>query len=284
MIDVLEGVKLSTNVLDKGFVKLVDVMPRLSESGTLDGAIVQAARVSYGKGETTPERDAELIRYLMAHKHTSPFEMIETKWHIKLPIFIARQWIRHRTASVNEISGRYTQLKNEVYRPELARMQVQSKTNHQGSDDEMVDDEIAIQMLDMMDSISGYSFRNYEKLLNGELSKELSRIILPLSTYTEWYWKIDLHNLFHFLKLRLERNAQYEIREYAVAMYDILKQLAPVACNAFDEYILNAKTFSGKEMEMLKVLLNSSKIDAEELMDGNLMSKKNKDEFLEKIR
>lgn len=216
---------------EHGFVRLVDWMPRT----TADAAIVQAARVSYGSGEKTPEQDKKLIFYLMKHRHTTPFEMVEFKFHVKLPIFIARQWIRHRTASVNEISGRYSVLKDEIF--EIDHVRMQDEKNKQGS----IESSTSIpqhKAVEEYNQMAKKMHNKYQQLLCLGMAKEQARIHLPLSTYTEWYWKIDLHNLFHFLKLRMDSHAQKEFQDYAKAMFKLIKSIVPVACEAFEEYQL----------------------------------------------
>ncbi|MDA3844325.1 MAG: FAD-dependent thymidylate synthase, partial [Candidatus Kapabacteria bacterium] len=208
--------------LDKGFVRLVDYMGD-------DAAIVQAARVSYGKGTTSKKQDAELIRYLLRHRHTSPFEMVEFKFHVKLPIFIARQWIRHRTANVNEYSGRYSEMKNEFYIPEPDQIRKQSTLNKQGRSDKALPYEEAKAIIEQLDAVQQNLFNEYNGMLEKDLARELSRINLPLSTYTEWYWKIDLHNLLHFLRLRIDHHAQYEIQVYGLAIAELIKAVVPMA-------------------------------------------------------
>ena len=222
--------------LNHGFVRLVDVMGD-------DSSIVQAARVSYGQGTKTIREDRGLINYLLSHAHTSPFEMVEFKFHCKMPIFVARQWIRHRTASVNEISGRYSEMKDEFYIPELDKINLQSKDNKQGRGD-ILESQIGNEIIESMKDEQKNVFDNYQKYLKIGTAKELARIDLPLSLYTEWYWKIDLHNLFHFLRLRLDTHAQYEIRVFGEAMYDIVKECCPMASEAFEEHVLHAKKFS----------------------------------------
>jgi len=229
-LEIPENLKEAIPVLDKGFVRLVDFMGN-------DDAIVQAARVSYGDGTKTVLEDKKLIHYLMRHDHSSPFEMVELKFHIKLPIFIARQWIRHRTANVNEYSGRYSIMKNEAYLPDKSRMVKQSKTNKQASSKKLIGTPNLVRDSIYMEQYDAFS--KYEWYLEEDLSREMARINLPLSTYTEWYWKIDLHNLFHFLRLRLHKHAQLEIRLYAEAMYGIIKQIVPIACEAWYENKLN---------------------------------------------
>ena len=270
--------KMMKNVLDYGFVRLVDSMGN-------DKAICEAARVSYNNWwERKPEEDRALIRYLMAHRHTSPFEMVEFKFHCKMPIFVARQWIRHRTANVNEVSGRYSELSEEYYVPELSRIQTQSSSNKQGSA-EVLPEELGKAFQDTVHSYGSYPFNAYKAWVNqSNLSRELARIILPLSTYTEWYWKIDLHNLFHFLKLRMDSHAQWEIQQYANAMYELIKPIVPVACEAFEDYSLNAVTFSVQEMKMLKGQLGD---EIERFIGGadvaDNLSKRELEEFKKKL-
>lgn len=194
--------------LNAGFVRLVDYMGS-------DEAIVQAARVSYGKGTKAVNEDRSLIRYLMRHAHTTPFEMVEFKFHIKLPIFVARQWIRHRTANVNEYSGRYSVMKDEFYIPDPDAIHFQNLRNRQGRRTDDVPSELRGRVLQILTTSQKQLYGEYEKMLEEDIARELARINLPLSLYTEWYWKIDLHNLFHFLRLRMDDHAQYEIRVYA---------------------------------------------------------------------
>jgi thymidylate synthase (FAD) len=237
--------------LDKGFVRLVDYMGD-------DDAIVQAARVSYGKGTKSVNMDRELIRYLMRHKHTSPFEMVEFKFHVKLPIFVARQWIRHRTANVNEYSGRYSEMKNEFYVPELDQLRHQSDMNRQARGDKKLDDKDSSKILKRLEKAQSLSFNDYEFFLSKDLARELARINLPLSTYTEWYWKIDLHNLLHFLRLRLDWHAQYEIQVYAEAMTKLIKPIIPLTYQAFDDYTVNSVTFSDQELSIIKMMIDTN--------------------------
>lgn len=241
-------------VLDKGFVRLIDVMGD-------DAAIVQAARVSYGKGTKTLNEDRGLIRYLLRHKHTTPFEMVEFKFHIKVPIFIARQWIRHRTANVNEYSGRYSEMKDEFYLPDLEQIRPQSTMNKQGRGDEMLEENVAADIRKTLLNSQVKLFDEYKDVLDKGLSRELARINLPLSNYTEWYWKIDLHNLFHFLRLRMDSHAQYEIQEYGKVMGQIVKQVVPYAWEAYEDYILEAENFSKSELKLLKELIDFKKLE-----------------------
>jgi thymidylate synthase (FAD) len=249
--------------LDHGFVRLVDVMGD-------DSSIVQAARVSYGSGTKTVREDRGLIRYLMRHWHTTPFEMVEFKFHIKLPIFIARQWIRHRTANVNEYSGRYSIMKDDFYVPDLEQIRPQSENNKQGRSEEAFEPEKAKQIQDNISKVQKDLYKDYENLLEDNFARELARINLPLSNYTEWYWKIDLHNLFHFLRLRIDSHAQYEIRVFAEAMAEVVKQIVPHAWEAFEDYRLNAANFSKPELNALKELLNGTKLEDLNLEDLKL--------------
>lgn len=246
--------------LDHGFVRIVANMGD-------DAAIVQAARVSYGAGTKSYSEDQELINYLMRHRHTTPFEMVEFKFHIKMPIFVMRQWIRHRTANVNEYSARYSILDGEFYIPEADKLATQSTKNKQGRDEKLSSREAAyILKLLQQDSVQCYS--NYQYMLNDpnwefhddsrpQLARELARMNLPVNIYTQCYWKIDLHNLFHFLGLRMDSHAQYEIRVFANAMYEIIKQYVPMACNAFEEYRLHAITLSRKEINAMRALIKT---------------------------
>lgn len=223
--------------LDLGFVELVDVMPRLvpEDQKTADYAIVQAARVSYGNGTKSVNEDRGLIRYLMRHVHTTPFEMIEFKFHCKMPIFVARQWIRHRTANVNEYSGRYSVMKEEFYYPDEDNLRLQSKTNKQGGDDK-IDNLTASEFLNYLHNLCADSYEKYTDYLDKGIAREQARMILPLNLYTEWYWKIDLHNLFHFLGLRCDSHAQWEIRVFAEAMLALIKPIVPMAVEAWNDY------------------------------------------------
>jgi thymidylate synthase (FAD) len=244
--------------LDKGFVRLIDVMGD-------DDAIVQAARVSYGKGTKTRSMDRELIRYLMRHRHTSPFEMVELKFHVKLPIFVARQWIRHRTANVNEYSGRYSEMRDEFYVPEIEQVRPQSSSNRQGRSDEALPEEKASEIARKMAAMQKFLFEEYQAMLEGDLTRELARINLPLSTYTEWYWKIDLHNLLHFLKLRTDWHAQYEIRVYADTIAEMVSKIVPITWEAFEDYVLYGISFSRNELGIISEMLSGMELDAKSL-------------------
>jgi thymidylate synthase (FAD) len=218
-------------VLNEGFVGLVSHMGD-------DSAIVQAARVSYGKGTKKVSEDRGLIRYLLRHAHTTPFEMVTFKFHCKMPIFVARQWIRHRTASVNEYSGRYSEMSEHMYLPDLEDIKPQSTNNKQGRDGEF-DRDLATGIRNTIHNNNNFDQEQYKLLLDTGLAKETARAVLSVSNYTEWYWQINLHNLFHFLKLRLDKHAQYEIRVFAEAMYDLIKDIVPLACEAFADYVFN---------------------------------------------
>lgn len=261
--------------LDKGFVRLVDIMGD-------DSSIVQAARVSYGKGTKSISEDRALIRYLMRHRHTSPFEMVELKFHIKLPIFVARQWIRHRTANVNEYSGRYSIMPDEFYLPTKEVVRKQSKKNKQGRSEESIDSTTAEEFILDLQQTQQTLYQKYNDYLAKEIARELARINLPLSTYTEWYWKIDLHNLFHFLELRLAPTAQFEIREYAIIISEIVKDCVPVAFEAFVDYRLNSLNFSKIELTILKNMLHPKLPSFEEMLEMGL-SKGEIEEFLVKL-
>jgi thymidylate synthase (FAD) len=236
-------------VLDKGFVRLVDYLGS-------DSRIVQAARVSYGEGTKTFRQDRGLINYLMRNEHTSPFEQVNFTFHIKMPIFVARQWIRHRTARVNEISGRYSILPDEVYLPAREQINLQSEDNKQGRSSNEVDKELQDRVLNLLKEDHERALETYHTLLEMGIARELARINLPLSIYTQWYWQMDLHNLFHFLKLRLHEHAQWEIRVYAEVILSIIKKVCPIATEAFETLILSGERFSGSEMEALKKILN----------------------------
>lgn len=247
-------------VLDHGFVRVVDYMGD-------DNAVVQAARVSYGKGTKKVNEDAGLIRYLMRHRHTTPFEMCEIKFHIKLPIFIARQWIRHRTANVNEYSARYSVLGKEFYIPAPEQLAPQSKANHQGRSGLSLSPEESNRVLMLLKNDAEQCYDHYTEMLNQDaegnvidenrsgLARELARMNLTLNYYTEWYWKIDLHNILHFLSLRADNHAQYEIRAYAEVMLDIIKRWVPISYDAFMEYRVRGVSLSGKGLQVVKALL-----------------------------
>ena len=238
-------------VLDKGFVRLVDYMGG-------DGRVVQSARVSYGEGTKTYREDAGLIDYLLRNSHTSPFEQVILTFHVKLPIFVARQWIRHRTARLNEISGRYSVMNDDFYVPETEDIALQSADNKQGRSSEILEKEQAEKIRAAFTEGQNSAYSAYRSLIDEGIARELARINLPLSTYTEWYWQIDLHNLFHFLKLRLDAHAQKEIRLYAKVLFDITKKVAPACCESFERHILGGVCFSDEEFKELKKRLEGS--------------------------
>jgi len=243
-------------VLDHGFVRVIDYMGD-------DAAVVQAARVSYGRGTRKTSEDEGLIRYLMRHHHSTPFEMCEIKYHVKLPIFVARQWIRHRTANVNEYSARYSILDKEFYIPAPEHLAAQSSDNRQGRG-AVLEGEDAARVLAMLREDGEKTYAHYEEMLdeNGPgLARELARMNLTLNTYTQWYWKTDLHNLFHFLRLRADAHAQYEIRVYAEAMLETVKAWVPLSYAAFADYRLGAVTFSAKMLEVLRRMLAGEAVE-----------------------
>lgn len=254
-------------VLDHGFVRVIDYM------GT-DSAIVQAARVSYGAGTKKVNEDAGLINYLMRHRHTTPFEMCEIKFHIKLPIFIARQWIRHRTANVNEYSGRYSIMDKEFYIPQPEHLAAQSQTNRQGRG-EVLEGEQAKRVLEILKADSVNAYAHYEEMMNCDeegnvfnpeksgLARELARMNLPVNFYTQWYWKIDLHNLMHFLSLRADSHAQFEIRAYANVMLDVLKAWLPITYQAFMDYNMGGANISAKGLEAIRRMIAGEKVTQE---------------------
>lgn len=285
MHDVLTHVReLSIPCLDHGHVRLVDCMPRLVEDGrTADSAIVQAARVSYGAGTKSVNEDRGLIRYLLRHAHTTPLEMVEFKFHCKMPIFVARQWIRHRTASVNEVSGRYSEVKDEWYVPELENIRAQSKTNKQGGE-ERAAEELASAVQQNGVDICNNAFYDYKHAIENGVARELARINLPLSTYTEWYWKIDLHNLLHFLALRCDSHAQYEIRVFAEAMLKLITPIVPLTVEAWNDYhpMRGGMRLSRLEVEKLGEMLGFSELVGEE-EDINSDNKREREEWRQKL-
>lgn len=247
-------------VLDHGFVRVVDYMGD-------DGAIVQAARVSYGTGTRTTRDDGGLIRYLMRHAHSTPFEMCEIKLHVKLPVFVARQWIRHRTASVNEYSARYSVLEREFYIPAPEHLAAQSTENHQGRGAVLSGGEAA-RVLAMLREDAATAYDHYEAMLSQEgqqgLARELARMNLPANVYTQWYWKTDLHNLFHFLRLRADSHAQYEIRAYAQAIAALVRDWVPLAFAAFEDHVLGGVTLSARAVDVLRRRLAGERVGQEE--------------------
>jgi thymidylate synthase (FAD) len=254
-------------VLDHGFVRVIDYMGD-------DNAVVQAARVSYGKGTKKVSEDKGLIHYLMRHRHSTPFEMCEIKFHVKLPIFVARQWIRHRTANVNEYSARYSILDREFYIPAPEQLAAQSAANRQGRGDVLTGAEAA-RVLDILKQDSTSAYDHYSEMLNeseaGEtidaekqgLARELARMNLSLNFYTQWYWKIDLYNFMHFLSLRADPHAQYEIRVYADAMLDVLRKWVPLTAEAFEQHRLHAITLSKNALAAVKRMLKGETVTLE---------------------
>jgi thymidylate synthase (FAD) len=252
VFDLMGGfARWEVKIHEHGLVALLDVMPRFAPVGkTADFAIVQAARVSYGEGTKQVSEDRGLIRYLARHRHTTPFEMVEFKFHHVMPIFVARQWIRHRTANVNEYSARYSVVKDRFYRPTLDSLRKQSATNRQGGT-EPIDAMTAEEFNRYLESVEAH-YADYERMLENGVARELARIGLPLNVYTEWYWKIDLHNLLHFLSLRMDAHAQQEIRDYANAMFALIQPIVPVAAEAFMDYNFHSMRLSRLEIEALR--------------------------------
>ena len=270
-------------VLDHGFIRVIDYMGD-------DSSIVQSARVSYGKGTKKVSTDDGLIRYLMRYRHSTPFEMCEIKYHVKLPIFIARQWIRHRTANVNEYSARYSILDKEFYLPTKDQLASQSKSNRQGRGD-VLKGKQAEEVLNILKDDATRTYDNYEKLLNERfdgtkideskigLARELARMNLTLNTYTQWYWKTDLLNLLNFLFLRADDHAQYEIRVYAEKMLDTVKKWVPITYQAFMDYRVGAAEISSKGLKVIKSMISGKKVSQEE----SGLSKREWNELMEKI-
>lgn len=262
MRDVMGGSsRLEIKIHEHGFVALVDTMPRLVPDGqTADSAIVQAARVSYGQGTKKVSEDRGLIRYLMRHRHTTPFEMVELKFHIAMPIFIARQWIRHRTANVNEYSARYSIVPDRFYRPTLENVRKQSKSNRQGGEQtfnaaDASEAKTAEDFLRFLDETEAM-YARYQEFTEKGVSREMARIGLPVSVYTEWYWKCDLHNTLRFLALRMDAHAQQEIRDYARAMYALMEPIVPFALEAFKDYELDSVRLTRLEIEAIRSLVS----------------------------
>jgi thymidylate synthase (FAD) len=254
-------------VLDHGFVRVIDYMGD-------DAAVVQAARVSYGAGTKKVREDAGLINYLMRHRHTSPFEMCELKLHAKMPIFVAREWVRHRVANLNEISGRYSILDNEFYLPAAEQLGTQSRSNRQGRGETITGPE-SVRVLEILREDAERSYSHYEEMLNENiagdtidparsgLARELARMNLSVNFYTQWYWKIDLHNLLHFLNLRTDARAQYEIRVYADAILEVVKQWVPLTYAAFMDYRMGAYELSAKGLAVVRRMLRGEQVGRE---------------------
>ncbi|MEI6092297.1 MAG: FAD-dependent thymidylate synthase [bacterium] len=253
-------------VLDKGFVRLVDYYGS-------DARIVQSARVSYGAGTKSVREDKMLIDYLWMNEHTSPFEQVVFTFHCKLPIFVARQWIRHRTARLNEISGRYSVMKSEFYVPDMDSISFQSKDNKQGRSHDEVPKELRQKVLDTIKSTNEFAYEKYESMIEDGIARELARISLPLNLYTEWYWQIDLKNILHFLKLRMDHHAQYEIREYANAMADTVKRVCPFVWESFEEHTLHGAKLSKTEIGLLESIFKNKDVDKTSLVFRQLAKK-----------
>lgn len=245
-------------VLDKGFIRVIDYMGN-------DSAVVQAARISYGEGTKKVSDDQGLIHYLMRNGHTSPFEMCEIKLHIKAPIFVARQWLRHRTASVNEYSARYSVLRDEFYTPEGSRVAYQSVENLQGSG-ETCDTDLSKETIDKFTRLYGGAYKVYNDTINSGVSRELARSVLPVACYTEFYWKIDLHNLLHFLRLRLSSHSQVEIREYAECIAYIVGEWVPVTMEAFDNHELNSRKFSRRMLDVVRDICKGKDVSYDDII------------------
>ncbi len=248
------------DVLDHGFIRVIDYMGD-------DAAICQAARVSYGKGTKSVQNDEGLIRYLMRHWHSTPFEMCEIKLHVKLPVFVARQWIRHRTANVNEYSARYSILDREFYIPQPEQLAAQSVVNNQGRGSALTAAESA-RVLEILKGDAARTYDHYEEMISDEgkqgLARELARMNLPANIYTQWYWKVDLHNLFHFLRLRADAHAQYEIRVYAEAICKVVADWVPAAYGAFEDYRMGGGVLSARGLACLKRMLAGEELAQEE--------------------
>ena len=246
-------------VLDHGFVRVIDYMGD-------DAAICQAARVSYGKGTKSVQNDEGLIRYLMRHWHSTPFEMCEIKLHVKLPVFVARQWIRHRTANVNEYSARYSILDREFYIPARENIAAQSVVNNQGRG-ALLEDEEAARVLEILKADSARAYDNYQAMISQDgqqgLARELARMNLPANIYTQWYWKVDLHNLFHFLRLRADPHAQYEIRVYAEAIAAVVADWVPAAYGAFEDYRMGGATLSATALDCVRRMVKGEQVTQE---------------------
>ncbi len=262
-------------VLDHGFIRVIDYMGD-------DAAITQAARVSYGKGTKSVQNDEGLIRYLMRHWHSTPFEMCEIKLHVKLPVFVARQWIRHRTANVNEYSARYSILDREFYIPAPDHVNAQSVVNNQGRGGVLEGAEAA-RVLEILKADSARCYDNYEAMISQDgqegLARELARMNLPANIYTQWYWKVDLHNLFHFLRLRADAHAQYEIRIYAEELCKVVADWVPFAYKAFEDYRLGAVSLSAQMVDTMRRMLKAEEVTQE----TSGLSKREWREFMEVV-
>lgn len=262
--------------LDHGFVYLVDYM------GT-DIAVVDAARVSYGQGTKSVNTTENLIRYLRRHVHTSPSEMVEVKFHCKMPIFVARQWVRHRTANINEYSGRYSEMMDQFYLPEPDAIKQQAKDNKQGRGEDLPVESKQIAR-EIFAAVYRRQYGDYQELLRLGVARELARIVLPVANYTEWYWKIDFHNLMHFLRLRLDSHAQYEIRVYGEAMARIISEAFPMSFRAFEDYQLYAISFSRLELDVLSQHQWPMSIEKlTRIVTDGIRNKREQEEFVAKL-
>ena len=265
-----------TKCLDYGFVYLADYM------GT-DIAVVDAARVSYGQGTKSVNTAENLIRYLRRHVHTSPSEMVEVKFHCKMPIFVARQWVRHRTANINEYSGRYSEMVDQFYLPEPAAIKKQAVDNKQGRGEDLSEEEKQ-RVREILSAGYRRQYADYQELLKMGVARELARIPLPVANYTEWYWKIDFHNLMHFLRLRLDAHAQYEIRVYGEAMARIVQDAFPMSFRAFEDYQLHALSFSRLELKILSAYQWPMSIEkASHVIPESMPNKREQEEFVAKL-
>ncbi len=245
-------------VLNHGFIRLVDYLGS-------DDRIVEAARVSYGKGTKSTRENKQLIDYLLRNQHTSPFEQVVFTFHLKMPIFVARQWVRHRTARMNEISGRYSVMSEEFYVPARGNVHYQSESNRQGRDEKRkVPPELVEKFIAKFEQINREAYAHYKGMIDDDLTRELARIALPLSLYTEFYWQMDLHNLLHFIELRMESHAQLEIRLYAQKIADIVKTVVPFAWEAFENHVLNSRKLSAEELEVVRDLIEGRNSEADE--------------------
>lgn len=277
--DFMDGIiGVQFDVLDHGFVRVIDYMGN-------DSSVIQAARVSYGAGTKKISEDRGLLRYLMRHYHSTPFEMAEIKIHVKLPIFVARQWIRHRTASVNEYSARYSIMEDEFYIPEPENLAVQSSDNKQGRG-KVLDKEQAEKVRELLIEDANRCYKNYEKMIDEDgdiqLARELARMDLTVNSYTQWYWKVNLHNFLNFLRLRIDRHAQYEIRVYAELLLEILKGWCPNTYEAFMDYRVNAVSLSAQQWDLIKNILVKYPNELEKIPSN--LTKREWNEMLELIK
>jgi len=270
-------------VLDSGFIRLIDCMPNPCDHNSIsaDDAIAQMARVSYSGGTEKKRDNSGLINYLMENRHTSPFEGVVFKFHVKMPIFVARQWHRHRTASLNEISARYSVLSDDFYIPESDRCQGQDNNMKQGSCGILEESE---EIIEIINSVGVDSYEKYEKLLEMGLSRELSRSVLPVNIYTEMYWMMNLHNLLHFVKLRISDHAQYEIRVYAEKIKEIIKEIAPITLGAWESHVENSLTISSDDLSIIKDVINVDINDVKSKIESLGWSTRKMESFLKKVK